>query len=107
MMLATTTVKDVDQFLKIYATKGADKRRHHGSKGSTVFRDPNEDGRVWVIVDWDAPTKMVSSPALGLMTEPLSPATPLILNRSGVRKLLSSVKPARSVVMPGPPRTML
>jgi hypothetical protein len=53
MMLATTTVKDVDQFLKIFATKGADKRRHHGSKGSTVFADPNQEDRVWVLFDWD------------------------------------------------------
>jgi hypothetical protein len=28
--------------------------RVHGSKGSHVFRDPNEDDRVWVLFDWDA-----------------------------------------------------
>jgi hypothetical protein len=33
--------------------KGAEKRKQHGSKGSTVFRDPNEDDRVWVLFDWD------------------------------------------------------
>ena len=54
MLLATTTVEDFDQFEKIFSTKGADKRRQHGSKGATVFRDPNEDDRVWVIFDWDA-----------------------------------------------------
>ena len=54
MMLATTTVEDFDRFLKIFSTKGAEKRRQHGSKGATVFRDPNEDDRVWVIFDWDA-----------------------------------------------------
>jgi hypothetical protein len=53
MMLATTTVEDYDRFLKVFSTKGADKRRHHGSKGSTVFRDPNEGDRVWVLFDWD------------------------------------------------------
>jgi hypothetical protein len=36
MILATTTVEDVDQFLKVFGTKGADKRALHGSKGSTV-----------------------------------------------------------------------
>ena len=40
--------------MEIFSTKGAEKRRQHGSKGSTVFRDPNEDDRVWVIFDWDA-----------------------------------------------------
>ncbi len=54
MMLATTKVEDLDRFLKIFSTKGADKRKQHGSKGSVVFRDPNEADRVWVIFDWDA-----------------------------------------------------
>jgi hypothetical protein len=54
MMLATTKVEDLDRFLKVFSTKGADKRKQHGSKGSIVFRDPNETDRVWVIFDWDA-----------------------------------------------------
>jgi hypothetical protein len=53
MILATTTVEDVDRFLDVFGTKGADKRALHGSKGSTVFRDPNEEDRVWAILDWD------------------------------------------------------
>lgn len=53
MMLATTTVENYDQFLKIFSTKGAVKRREHGSKGATVYRDPNERDRVWVLFDWD------------------------------------------------------
>jgi quinol monooxygenase YgiN len=53
MLLTTTKVEDVDRFLKIFSTKGAEKRNQHGSKGSTVFRDPNEGDRVWVIFDWD------------------------------------------------------
>ena len=54
MLLATTKVEDFDQFEKIFSTKGAEKRKKHGCKGSTVFRDPNESGRVWVLFDWDA-----------------------------------------------------
>lgn len=53
MMLATTKVDDVDRFLKVFSTKGAEKRKQHGSKGCTVFRDPAEADRVWVIFDWD------------------------------------------------------
>jgi hypothetical protein len=53
LILATSKVEDFDRFLKIFSTKGAEKRRQHGSKGSTVFRDPNEDDRVWVLFDWD------------------------------------------------------
>ena len=52
-MLATTKVEDFDRFLKIFSTKGAEKRKQHGSKGATVFRDPMEADRVWVIFDWD------------------------------------------------------
>ena len=53
MILVTTTVEDLDQFVKIYSTKGAEKRKQHGSKGAVVFRDPAEDDRVWVMFDWD------------------------------------------------------
>ena len=53
MILLTTQVEDFDRFSEIFSTKGADKRRQHGSKGSTVFRDPAEEGRVWVLFDWD------------------------------------------------------
>jgi hypothetical protein len=54
VILATTEVEDFDRFLDIFSTKGADKRKQHGSKGATVFRDPNEPDRVWVLFDWDA-----------------------------------------------------
>jgi hypothetical protein len=53
MLLATTTVEDLDRFTSVFSTKGAEKRRQHGSKGCVVFRDPNQDDRVWAIFDWD------------------------------------------------------
>jgi len=53
MLLATTQVENLDRFLEIFSTKGADKRKQHGSKGAVVFRDPTEDDRVWVVFDWD------------------------------------------------------
>ncbi|MEA3215990.1 MAG: hypothetical protein QOJ19_2146 [Acidimicrobiia bacterium] len=64
MILATTTVKDVEQFLNVFGAKGADKRAQHGSKGSTVFRDPTEENRVWALFDWDEQgwTNFVSDP---------------------------------------------
>jgi hypothetical protein len=51
MILATKQVEDFDRFLSIFSTKGAEKRKQHGSKGATVFRDPNETDRVWVLFD--------------------------------------------------------
>jgi hypothetical protein len=64
MILATTTVENVDRFLDVFGTKGADKRALHGSKGSTVFRDPTEENRVWALFDWDEAgwAKFVSDP---------------------------------------------
>ena len=54
MILATTTIEDFDRFWNIFSTKGAEKRKQHGSKGVHVFRDPNEDDRIWAMFDWDA-----------------------------------------------------
>jgi hypothetical protein len=53
MILSTVKVEDFDRFMNTFSTRGAEKRKQHGSKGSHVFRDPNDDGRVWVVFDWD------------------------------------------------------
>jgi hypothetical protein len=53
MILATVKVEDFDRFWNAFSTKGAEKRRQHGSKGSHVFRDPSDDNRIWVVFDWD------------------------------------------------------
>src|SRR3954454_15795607 len=53
MILATTQVEDVERFLDVFGTKGAEKRALHGSKGSTVFRDPSEENRIWALFEWD------------------------------------------------------
>ena len=54
MILASAKIADVDQFLQTFSTKGAEKRKEHGSKGSRVFRDPEDAGKVWVVFDWEA-----------------------------------------------------
>ena len=54
MILATTKVDDFDRWWSVFSTRGAEKRKQHGSKGAQAFRDPNEEGRVWVLFDWDA-----------------------------------------------------
>jgi hypothetical protein len=72
MLLATTTVEDFDRFTSVFSTKSAEKRKQHGSKGSHVFRDPNQDDRVWVIFDWDLDgwQRFVSDPEVpGIMKE--------------------------------------
>src|SRR6478736_861321 len=53
VVLATAKIEDFDRFWNTFSTKGAEKRKQHGCKGSHVFQDPNESDRVWVIFDWD------------------------------------------------------
>jgi hypothetical protein len=53
VILATVKVEDFDRFWSAFSTKGAEKRKQHGSKGSHVFRDPHDDDRLWVVFDWD------------------------------------------------------
>jgi hypothetical protein len=53
MILASAKVADFDQFLQTFTTKGAVKRKELGSKGSQVFRDPEDARRVWVVFDWE------------------------------------------------------
>ncbi len=53
MILVTSSIEDFERFLRTFTTDGAKKREQHGCKGSTVFRDPNQDDRVWVLFDWD------------------------------------------------------
>ena len=53
MFLATSKVEDFDRWWSVFSTTSLEKRKQHGSKGATVFRDPNEEDRVWVLFDWD------------------------------------------------------
>jgi hypothetical protein len=53
MILATAKIEDFDRFWNTFSTKGAAKRKEHGSKGAHVFRDPDDAHRVWAVFDWD------------------------------------------------------
>ena len=86
MILATTTVEDFDRFVEIYSTKGAAKRKRHGSKGSRVYRDPNESDRVWVVFDWDGAgwQSFATDPEVpGIMQEAGHKGRPQVLELSG------------------------
>ncbi len=85
MILATTTVEDFDRFVSIFSTKGAEKRREHGSKGAQVFRDPNEGDRVWVLFDWDEE---------GWQSFVSDPEVPPIMKEGGHKGRPQSAQPA-------------
>ena len=76
MILATTTVEDFDRFFKIFSTKGAEKRKAHGSRGAHVFRDLTETNRVWVVFDWDEK---------GWQSFMSDPSAPAIMKEAGLK----------------------
>ena len=53
MVLSTVRIEDFDRFWATFSTKGAEKRKEHGSKGARVFRDPSDESRIWVVFDMD------------------------------------------------------
>jgi len=86
MFLATTTIEDYDRWIKIFSTTSADKRKLHGSNGSTVFRDPSEPDRVWVLFDWDADgwQSFVTDPEVGpILKEAGHKSRPLMAELGG------------------------
>ncbi len=54
MIVTIARVTDLDRFLKIFETVGADKRREHGCRGARVYVDPDDAHRIWSVFDWDA-----------------------------------------------------
>ena len=79
LILSTVKVEDLDRFMKAFSTRGAEKRKQHGSKGSHVFRDPDDEHRVWLVFDWDEEgyNSLLSDPevpaifqAAGVQSEP-------------------------------------
>jgi hypothetical protein len=86
LILATVKIGDFDRFWKTFSTKGAEKRKEHGSKGATVFRDPNEDDRVWVLYDWDEE---------GLQNFLSDPEVPPIIQEAGYKRRLQAAEFAR------------
>jgi hypothetical protein len=53
MILSTVKIEDFERFWNTFSTKGAEKRKQHGSRGSYVYRDPDDADRLWVLLDCD------------------------------------------------------
>ncbi len=73
MILASAKVADFDQFLQTFSTKGVEKRKEHGSKGSQIFRDPDDRSRMWVVFDWELEDyeKLLSDPEVPAIAQEL------------------------------------
>lgn len=51
--MASVHVRDFDQFLSIFTTKGAELRGKRGSRGTQLFRNADDPNEVTVVFDWD------------------------------------------------------
>lgn len=86
MVLSTVRIEDFDRFWNAFSTKGADKRREHGSRGARVFHDPNEDGRIWVVFDMDEDSYS------NLLSDPEMPP---IFQEAGLKEIPQAARLAR------------
>jgi hypothetical protein len=75
MILSTAKVEDFDRWWNTFSTKGAEKRRQHGCKHSHVFRDPDDDHRVWVVFDCPTPRWSPSLKQVGWKGSPRRPSS--------------------------------
>jgi hypothetical protein len=85
MILTTHRVEDFDRWWGIFTSKGAAKRAQHGSKGSRVFRDPNDEARIWVVFDWDEE---------GFQRFTSDPEVPAIFEEAGIQGPPQAARPA-------------
>lgn len=53
--IATARAVDFDRVSETFTTRGAAKRREHGSRGSQVFRNADDPDEVIIVFDWDRP----------------------------------------------------
>jgi hypothetical protein len=88
MVLATSKIGDFDQFWSVFSTKGAEKRKEYGSRGSTVYRNTNDPGTVYVLMDIDEEDfkKFVSDPGMPAIFEEgglKAPPEPVFVEEAG------------------------
>lgn len=86
MILSTAKIEDFDRFWNTFSTKGAEKRKQHGSKGAQVFRDPTDADRIWVVFDWD------EEGYKNLLSDPEMPA---IFQEAGLQGRPETAEPLR------------
>ncbi len=53
-VLADVQVEDLQRFIAIFATRGAEMRGKHGCLKSRIFRASDDDGRVILLLDWQS-----------------------------------------------------
>lgn len=52
--LAEVSIEDLGKFISIFATRGAEMRRKHRSRGAQVLRAAENASQVYVLIDWES-----------------------------------------------------
>jgi heme-degrading monooxygenase HmoA len=53
-ILAKVKIEELPRFLGVFATRGAQLRARHGSRGSRVFTVDDDPSTVYVLFDWES-----------------------------------------------------
>jgi heme-degrading monooxygenase HmoA len=53
-VLGNVRIEQLERFVGVFSTAGAEARRRHGSRGAQLFRVAGEEGRVVVLFEWES-----------------------------------------------------
>ena len=53
-VLGKVSIEDLDKFVGVFSTRGAEVRGQHGNQGTQLFRVAEEDGKVVVLFEWES-----------------------------------------------------
>lgn len=51
-VLGKVKIEDLQKFVGVFSTKGAEMRKKYGGQHSQIFRVQGEDNRVYVLLEW-------------------------------------------------------
>ncbi|WP_427159481.1 antibiotic biosynthesis monooxygenase [Aliinostoc sp. HNIBRCY26] len=51
-ILAKVSVENLEKFVGVFSTRGAEIRKQHGSLSAEIFKSVEEENTVWVLFQW-------------------------------------------------------
>jgi heme-degrading monooxygenase HmoA len=53
-ILGKVSIEDLQKFIGVFSTRGAQMRKQHGSISAEVFKAVEEENTVWVLFEWES-----------------------------------------------------
>lgn len=53
-ILGEVAIEDLEKFVGVFSTRGAQMRGKHGNRGTQLFRVAEEEGKVVVLFEWES-----------------------------------------------------